>query len=82
MSSTAYKPLGPSKIPMDTSKAMAILGFPSSQGFENTEMSEIKVARASIAEILWNKRHVLKLGSIKYRNYIMYMYIWQRVQIL
>jgi hypothetical protein len=29
---------------MDTSKAMAILGFPSSQGFENTEMVEVQHA--------------------------------------
>lgn len=44
MSSGGFKPLGPSKIPMDTSKAMAILGFPSSQGFENTEMAEVQSA--------------------------------------
>ena len=44
MSSGGFKPLGPSKIPMDTSKAMAILGFSSSQGFENTEMGEIQHA--------------------------------------
>jgi len=39
-----FKPLLPAKIPMDTSKAMAILGFPSSQGFENTEMEDIQQA--------------------------------------
>jgi len=39
-----FKPLLPVKIPMDTSKAMSILGFPSSQGFENTEMEEIQKA--------------------------------------
>ena len=44
MSSGGFKPLAPSKIPMDTSKAMAILGFASSQGFENTEMIEVQMA--------------------------------------
>ena len=44
MACAGFKPLGPSKIPMDTSKAMSILGFPSSQGFENTEMSEVQEA--------------------------------------
>jgi hypothetical protein len=44
MASGGFKPLGPSKIVMDTSKAMAILGFNSSQGFENTEMAEVQSA--------------------------------------
>jgi hypothetical protein len=39
-----FKPLLPGKIPMDTSKAMSILGFSSSQGFENTEMEDIQKA--------------------------------------
>ena len=43
-SAGCFKPLLPIKIPMDTSKAMAILGFSSSQGFENTEMEEIQKA--------------------------------------
>ena len=44
MASGGFKPLGPSKIPMDTSKAMAILGFNSSQGFENTDMADVQGA--------------------------------------
>ena len=39
-----YKPLAPGKIRMDTSKAMAIMGFPSSQAFEHTSMEEIEKA--------------------------------------
>ena len=34
-------PMGPSGIVMDTSKAMATLGFSPSQTFESTSMSEI-----------------------------------------
>jgi hypothetical protein len=39
-----FKPLLPAKIPMDTSKAMSILGFSSSQGFDNTETEDIQKA--------------------------------------
>ena len=42
--SGAFKPLGPSRIRMDTSQAMAIMGFPSSQAFEHTSISEVESA--------------------------------------
>ena len=37
-------PMGPSGIVMDTSKAMAILGFSPSQTFESTTMEEVQKA--------------------------------------
>lgn len=36
--------MNPAKIQMDVSLAMAILGFSSSQGFENTSTDEIQIA--------------------------------------
>ena len=39
-----FKPLPPSKIKMDTSQAMAMMGFASSQAFEHTSLEEIEAA--------------------------------------
>ena len=37
-----YRPLGPTKIKMETSNAMAILGFPPNQAFEHTELLDME----------------------------------------
>jgi hypothetical protein len=50
---------------MDTSKAMAILGFPSSQGFENTEMSEVQMA---FMNKIQKFEHITKSGNPRIFN--------------
>ena len=52
-----FKPLGPSKIRMDTSNAMSILGFPSSQSFEHTELIEMEQA-------FMMRIHMIELSSL------------------
>lgn len=54
-------PLGPSGIVMDTSKAMAILGFSPSQTFESTPMEDINKA-------FMRKLHVFLKNPKGYKN--------------